>query len=128
MLEKILLSGGVVSVILLIVLLQTTSPGAVGPLGILIVFILMYLSLLSIISFALFGLSAVLRRLFSFLKLKKPISGLSFTRAYYFSSVIALGPVMLLAIQSVGKLGFYDVLLTALFVLISCVYVAKRTK
>lgn len=128
MLEKILLSGGVVSIVLLIILLQTTSPSAVGPLGILIVFILMYLSLLSVISFALFGAGAILRRFLSFFKMKKPINGLSFTRAYYFSSVIALGPVMLLAIQSVGELGFYDVLLTAFFVLISCVYVAKRTK
>lgn len=128
MLEKILLSGGVVSVILLIILLQVTSPGTAGPLGILIVFILMYLSLLSVLSFVLFGLSAVIRRFFSFLKMKRPINGLSFTRAYYFSSVIALGPVMLLAIQSIGELGFYDVVLVSFFVLISCVYVAKRTK
>jgi hypothetical protein len=127
MLGKLLFAGGVISVILLFILGYTTTPSTIGPLGILIVFILIYIVILCILSFLLFGSSLFLQKILNLLGRKKPFSRLSLLRSYYFSSVIALAPVMLLAIQSVGDLSFYDVLLATFFVLISCVYVAKRT-
>lgn len=48
-------------------------------------------------------------------------------RSYYFASVIALAPVMVVGMQSVGEVGLYELLLVILFVGIACVYIAKRT-
>lgn len=126
MLGRILAVGFIVSIVLLGVMLQTTAPTTAGPLGILIVFILMYVSVLSALTFLLYGINRVIRRLSS-LAPKKPAQTLTLTRSYYFSSVLALAPVIFIGMQSVGQVGVYDVLLVVLFVVIACVYIAKRT-
>ena len=121
--------ASVIAAILLVVIFQTTVPAAIGPLGILFVFVLMYMLTLGVLTFLIFGLGNLFQRFItSLLVVKKPFQALSLTRSYYFSSVISLAPVMLIGIHSVGELGFYDVLLVAIFVAISCVYVAKRTQ
>lgn len=126
MLSRILTISLVVSVVLLGILLQTTAPTKAGPLGILIVFILMYVSVLSALTFLIYGVSRIVSKVATSFTTKHP-KALTFTRSYYFSSVIALAPVIFVGMQSVGKVGVYDVLLVALFVVISCIYIAKRT-
>jgi hypothetical protein len=116
-----------IAVMSLIILLQTTTPATIGPLGILIVFILMYVSVLCVLTFLLYVSSGVVGRLSSSVALKRPLQRLSLGKSYYFSSVIALAPVMLIGMQSVGEVSFYEVMLIILFVAISCVYIAKRT-
>ena len=127
MLGRILTVSLTVAVVLLIIVLQTTTPMTIGPLGILFVFILMYVSVLCALTFLLYGISAVAVRLSSSVMLKRPLQRLSLGRSYYFSSVIALAPVMLVGMQSVGEVGVYEVALIVLFVVISTVYIAKRT-
>ena len=128
MLGKVIAVSFVVATILLVVLLQMTAPTAIGPLGILIVFILMYLSILGAFTFLLFGASRILSRFASSFALKRPLKSLTLSRSYYFSSVIALAPVMFIGMQSVGKVGVYDILLVIIFVVIACVYISKRTR
>jgi hypothetical protein len=127
MLGKVLSISLVISVTLLVTLLQTTTPATIGPLGILIVFILMYVSVLCVLTFLLFSASRVVEKITTSLTLKRPIQQLSLRKSYYFSSVIALAPVMVVGMQSVGEVGFYEVVLVILFVAISCIYIAKRT-
>ncbi len=127
MLGKVLAISLTVAVTLLIVLLQTTTPAAIGPLGILIIFVLMYVSVLCVLTFLLFSGSRVVAKISSSVTVKRPIQSLSLLKSYYFSSVIALAPVMLVGMQSVGEVSFYEVVLVALFVTFSCVYIAKRT-
>ena len=127
MLGKVAIVGLIVAATLLSVLLQTTTPPTIGPFGILVVFILMYVLVLGALTFLLFGGSRIMSKFASSLVAKKPIRPLTLTRSYYFSSVIALAPVMFIGMQSVGEVGPYDVLLVVLFVLITCVYIAKRT-
>jgi hypothetical protein len=127
MLGRILAVSLTIAVMLLIIVLQTTTPVTIGPLGILFVFILMYVSVLCALTFLLYGLSAVAVRLSSSVTVKRPLRRLSLGRSYYFSSVIALAPVMLIGMQSVGEVSFYEVALIILFVVISTVYIAKRT-
>ena len=43
--------------------------------------------------------------------MKKPIKNLSWQRSYYYSSVIALGPIILLGLGTVGKVEFYEIIL-----------------
>lgn len=127
MLGRILAVGLVVSVVLLGIMLQTTAPTTAGPLGILIVFILMYVSVLSALTFLLYGINKVIWKLASSFAPKKAASSLTLTRSYYFSSVLALAPVIFIGMQSVGQVGVYDILLVVLFMVIACVYIAKRT-
>ena len=47
-------------------------------------------------------------------------------RSYYYGSVVALGVIMLVAINSVGSLGFYEFGLVILFIGIGIFYLTKR--
>ncbi len=127
MLEKVALTGIVTAIMLLVILLQVTTPTTVGPLGILASFMLMYVSVLGILTFLLFGSSRIVSKISASLTVKKPFSSLTLRRSYYFSSVIALAPVMFIGMQSVGELRIYEVLLVILFVIIACIYISKRT-
>jgi hypothetical protein len=127
MLGKVIAISLVTAIVFLAVLWQTTAPATIGPLGILVVFILMYVSVLGLLTFLLFGASKIISKVSASFVTRRPVGILTLGRAYYFSSVIALAPVMFVGMQSVGEVGFYDVLLVGLFVVIACVYIFKRT-
>ena len=114
------------SLCLLIILLTTTTPATAGPFGVLVIFISAYLAFLGLISFFLYGGWRIGSRLARNFGVKKPIEPLSFRRAYYFSTIIAAAPVMLLGLQSVGSVSFYELILVVLFIVIGCVYVSRR--
>ena len=113
--------------LLLALLLQVSTPATIGPLGILIVFILMYVSALGVLTFLIYGISKVNARISRTVTVRRPLEALSLTRSYYFASVIALVPVMIIGMQSVGEVGPYEIFLVAAFTIIACVYIAKRT-
>ena len=127
MLGKVLTISLIAATMLLVVLLQTTTPATIGPLGILLVFVLMYVSVLCVLTFLLFTASRVIAKISSSITVKRPWQQLTIVRSYYFASVIALAPVMLIAMQSVGEVSFYEVVLIVVFVAISCIYISKRT-
>jgi hypothetical protein len=108
-------------------MLVATSPNSVGPLGILVVFGLFYLSLLGVVTFLIFYISAAVAKLFSAFTVKQPLSKLGFKQSYYLSTIISAAPVMLIGIQSVGDVSFYDILLVGFFVFVGCFYVIKRS-
>lgn len=124
---KVIAFSAVVAAIALVVLLTATEPAAIGPVGILAVFVLMYVSALGVVTFLLYGGSRAMSKIASSFTVKKPIAPISFRRSYYFSSVIALAPVMIVGMQSVGGVGVYELLLIGVFELIACIYIAKRT-
>jgi hypothetical protein len=127
MLARIIVVSFVTATMLLVILLQTTTPSTIGPLGILIVFILMYVSVLGVLTFLLFWGSRSLARLSRGMVTRRPVQPLGLGRAYYFSSVLALAPVMFVGMQSVGQVSVSDVFLIVLFTTMTCVYIAKRT-
>ncbi len=127
MLEKLVAFSSLVAIICVAILLQVTNPASIGPLGIFVLFILVYLSVLGVLTYLIFWASLALSKVFLFLRARRPIQPLSFRRAYYFSSVTSLAPVMIIGMQSVGEVGMYETLLIAFFTVISCVYIAKRT-
>ena len=59
---------------------------------------------------------------------RKPVKPMQFRRAYYFSTVLAAAPVMLVGLQSVTSVGIYEVLLVALFEVVACIYIGRRTR
>jgi hypothetical protein len=126
MLQRIIAIITVTSLCLLILMLVFTTPASAGPLGLLVIFISAYLTSLGLISFFLYGSSRLAAYALSGFTVKKPMKPLTFKRSYYFSTVLAAAPVMLIGLQSVGSVGIYEFILVALFVSIGCVYIAKR--
>lgn len=127
MFSKLLVGIFCIAITGLVLLLQTTTPGTIGPVGILLVFVALYISVLCVLTFLLLMINRMYMRMSQLVLTGRPVRSLTTIRAYYFSSVIALGPVMMIGMQSVGRVGIYEIILVALFLGISCVYVAKRT-
>lgn len=128
MLPKVISISVGVAIVLLAVILQTTTPTVIGPLGILFVFILIYIVALGVLTFLLRFASRLLAKATRSLTVRRPMRELTVGRSYYFSSILALGPVMLVGMQSVGEVGIYDMLLLVVFITISCIYIAKRSR
>lgn len=127
MFSKLLVGAFFISVATLVFLLQTTAPGTVGPIGILSVFAALYVSVLCALTFLILIINRIYLNASKLVLTGRPVQAMTTIRAYYFSSVLGLGPVMLIGMQSVGQVGVYEVGLVILFLIISCIYIAKRT-
>jgi hypothetical protein len=114
------------AMIALLLVLQSTSPSTVGPVGILAVFFLFYVISVGVCTWAIHGVSLLLHLVTIPILFRTPSNILTMTQSYYFGSVVALGPIMLLAMGSVAKIGVYEVGLVLVFVSISLFYVKKR--
>lgn len=126
MLQRIIAIITIVSLCLLALMLALTTPATAGPFGLLLIFVSAYLSCLGLVSFFLYGVSRIISYVSAGFTVKRPLPALSFKKAYYYSTVVAAAPVMLVGLQSVGSVGIYEAILVLLFVVIGCVYVAKR--
>jgi hypothetical protein len=107
-------------------MLTLTTPASAGPFGLLVIFVSAYLTSLGLVSFFLYGISRLITYVSASFTVRRPMQPLSFRRSYYFSTVIAAAPVMLIGLQSVGSVGIYEFILVSLFIGIGCVYIAKR--
>ena len=126
MLRRTLTIVSLISAATLVTLLMTTTPATAGPLGLLVIFISAYLTSLGIMTLFLYVASRLLANFLSGFAARKPLQPLSLNKSYYYGTVVATGPVMLMGLQSVGSISIYEVLLVALFVTIGCVYVSRR--
>jgi hypothetical protein len=106
---------------------HATTPSIAGPLGVLLVFILLYVLALGVLTFLLFWSNRLLIKIMKLVSPEKVYQPMTFLRSYYFSSVLALAPIILVSMQSVGGASVYDIVLVLLFVVVACFYVAKRT-
>jgi hypothetical protein len=128
MLGKLISASSIISIVLVAILLQITSPANIGPLGIFVFFILLYVSVLGMLTYLIFCVSQLLVKVpLIMTTAKRGVSPFSLRRAYYFSSVLALAPVMIIGMQSVDEVGIYETLLVVFFTVIACVYISKRT-
>lgn len=116
-----------VSVVVVALITTSTLPSGIGPFGILVLFIAMYIATLGIVTFCILGLSRLTARLSRTAGLSKPVETLALKESYYYGTIIALGPVMLIGMQSVGGIGVYEFGLVLTFTVLGCVYVARKT-
>lgn len=123
---KIIGIVGIVATLLLIFLINTTTPSTVGPLGVLAVFLCIYAVFVSLLTILMWQGGYLLQKASKPFTVRRPFRPLGLRQSYYFASIIGLVPVMLIGMQSVGKVGFYEFLLVTLFAVIGCIYVAKR--
>lgn len=128
MLGRIIAGSVIVAGILLIIMLQTTNPSTVGPVGLLAVFFLLYVIMLGTVTEVLWlgsrAMSWLGRRVV--IMSRKPVQPLTLARSYYFSTILALGPVILLAMASIGSLGIYETILVMVFLAVGVLYISKR--
>lgn len=126
MLNKLLISLGLVSAGLLLFIFNITTPSAIGAIGLLGVFILGYLFFLSLFTFLLWIGEHVFLWILKILKIRRQVSGQSIKKLYYFSSILSLGPIILIGLHSVGGTNVYEVSLVCIFLVMGCFYVSRR--
>lgn len=91
-------------------------------------FITAYLTFVGVVSFFLFGMNRLIIMVGANMSVRKPLRPMEFRRAYYFSTVLAAAPVMLIGLQSVQSVGVYEIALVALFEIVACVYISRRMR
>lgn len=124
---KIVISAAsVVSLCLLAVLLNVMAPSNAGPFGVLAIFVLIYISCLGIIALSICAFSRLIAHLSVIVMARRPIEAVSFRRSYYFATILSAVPVILIGLQSVGRIGFYEYLLVLIYAIIGCTYVHKQ--
>jgi len=123
--HKYVISLTLISIVLVSLMLFNTDPSKIGPLGILAVFVLLYVITLSIVSYIIFISSGLFSSIRVHFGLKR-IERWNFTKCYLFGSVIAIGPIVILGISSLGSVSFYEIILVLLFLVISCFFVSKK--
>lgn len=126
MLPRIVATSSLAALVALFALMTFSTPSTAGPFGLLLIFISAYVFLIGFISLFLFGMNRLIIFLSSGLVAKRPLQPLAFRRSYQYSTVLAMAPVMLVGLQSVGAIGIYGVLLVAIFEVIACMYVSRR--
>jgi hypothetical protein len=128
MFARILIITGLVSTGLLLIILTTTTPAKAGAFGILAVFLLSYISSLVAMTFIVWSVSFLTDKALRALRrhLYRPYV-LSLKKSYYFSTVLALGPVIIVSLRSVGGGSVYDFGLVVLFMALGCLYISRRT-
>lgn len=122
---------GVVTIVaaaLLLLVVNMTSPTSAGPVGILAVFFLLYILLTSLLTVVFIAVNRIVVKISSSVKTRTPAQAMTVRRAYYFASVLAMAPIMIVGIGSVGKVGITEFVLVSLFMLIGLFYVEKRSR
>ena len=117
---------GVVTALVLLLLMNFTSPSTAGPWGILAVFLLIYVASVSFIYLVLRNVATFLAKVSRPGLLKLALEGTSSLKLYYYSSILALSPVILLGMQSVGGVRWMDLTLLIVFEILACFYIYKR--
>jgi hypothetical protein len=128
MLPRIIATLSLASLCVLSLMLTFTSPASAGPFGLLVIFITAYLTFVGMISFFLFGINRLIVMVSAGMTVRKPLRKMEFRRAYYFSTVLAAAPVMLIGLQSVQSIGIYEILLVVIFEVVACLYVSRRMR
>lgn len=112
------------SAIGMFLILQLTTPSTTSPLGILTFFVLFYAFVLGVLTLFLFSSRRLYRKVF-----RRGVGNeslLTARKSYFFASVLAFAPVIIVAMRSVGELSILDLGLVAMFEAIACFYVWRR--
>lgn len=117
---------GIIVLVAAVLMLQLTTPHMVGPFGVLAFFVLVYIACACAVYMVMTLLVSVFGRTLSEGRWRRMIEGLSGRKIYYFTSFIALAPVILLGMQSIGSVRPLDVGLLVLFQVLGCFYISRR--
>lgn len=110
--KRLILFLSLVAAVLMLFMLNFTTPAGVGALGVLVFFFACYVLTL--------GIAVLLVRLFTRLAGKK-----MGRKGYLYAAVIAFGPIMLLLVQSLGALTPITLVLVVTLILLVCFLISK---
>lgn len=111
-----------VATIFIAVLLNATNPSSAGPFGILAFFTCSYILFICIVYVIFLVSERIAANFFNFNK----VSEKSKYKIYYYSTMISLAPTIYVGMQSMGSVGFFEVMLLAIFELLVCFFIHKR--
>lgn len=112
MFNRIMLLLSLALTIMLLIMMNFTTPMEVGPLGVLLFFTTIYVIV--------FGVMSFLTQIFYKLN-KKEMN----RKGRFYAAVIAFAPIMLLLVRSFGNLSIWTTLLVGVFVGLMCFLVNK---
>lgn len=118
---------GVMSVSLLAYILLSVSPVEAGATGVLAVFLLSYIVSVVVLTFLFFLIQKTIVKLLYSDRIGSSVSRISLKKSYYYGSILALGPVILVSLRSVGKAGAGELVLVVLLMAIGCLYISRQT-
>lgn len=127
MLGRILVTVGVISMAILLYMVNATTPSEAGALGVLTVFLVLYIVSAVLLTFFIYWTNRIIVRVFFADSSVRYLDRLSLKRSYYYGSILALGPVMLISLQSVGRGGIGAFALVGILLAIGLVYVSRQT-
>lgn len=105
----------------LFIFMNVTSPLKNGPFSVLVAFAIIYLLITSL----LYAIALASTRIALLFGKRIPLSR---RRLYYLMSVLALGPVFILALNTLGQLDIKEILLVSLLLCLGCFYVLRRSR
>lgn len=127
MFAKLLVIIGVVSAVALGYMLISVPPAAAGATGVLAVFLLSYIVSVIVLTFLFFSIQKVLIKLLYSDRTGSVAGQVSLRKSYYYGSILALGPVILVSLRSVGKAGAGELILVVILLAIGCLYISRQT-
>lgn len=115
MLNRFIMLISLIALVLLMVMMNITTPTEIGPLGVLVFFTTVYVMV--------FGLMVGLVQIFKKMTSKRGKMG---KRDYAYAAAIAMGPIMLLLAHSVGTEWWLAIPGVTIFVVLFCFVISKR--
>lgn len=117
---------GLVALIAALLMLQLTTPSDVGLFGVLVFFVLVYITCACLLYAFLVTLAELLANTLPQGKWRMRFENLKSIKVYYYASILALTPVILVGMSSVGAIGVADLALLAVFEVLACFYISRR--
>lgn len=122
----VVLGIGMLALAIALGMMQFTTPHMVGPFGVLAFFICLYIACGCVLYVALFHLFRVMEKVLPRGALRLTLSSMKEVKLYYFASFLALAPVILLGMRSVGEIRLLDAILLVIFQILGCFYISRR--
>ncbi|MDO4902031.1 MAG: hypothetical protein Q4A21_00525 [bacterium] len=126
MISKIIFIVTILSLGSIAWILNATTPSSLGPVGVLGLFILTYLFFVGIISFVAYGGFRAIQMVSSSFGDRVSIKSRNYRFFLQYSFILAFIPIILIAQQSSGGVGIFDIILLAIFQILSFIIVSKR--
>lgn len=111
--KRLVLIMCLLALIVILLMLNFTTPSEVGPLGVLVFFTMVYI--------VMFGVFQTIVRIFVRLLDRK-----MGVREYLYGAILAMAPIVMLLIKSLGYLNILTISATVIALFLACFLVKKR--
>lgn len=112
--KHLILVMSLLAAVVILAMLNFTTPEVVGPFGVLVFFTMFYVVTMGIVT-------AVVKL---FVRAMGRQMG---KKDYLYAAVIAFGPIMLMLAQSLGTMSPLTIALTVVFVFLTCFFISKKS-